>query len=59
MGRFRNYVSAAAGLAILAGAFTVFGPYVDQGQADPPVQGCGRCEYAVAGGSPTQNSRYC
>ena len=38
MGRFRNYISAAAGFVILAGAFTVFGPYVDQGQADPPVK---------------------
>ncbi len=38
MGRFRNYVSAAAGLVILAGAFTVFGPFVDQGQADPRVK---------------------
>ena len=38
MGRFGNYVSAAAGLVILAGAFTVIGPYVNQGQADPPVK---------------------
>ncbi len=38
MDRFRNYISVAAGLVILAGAFTVIGPYVDQGQADPPVK---------------------
>ena len=39
MGRFRIYVFSAAGLVILAGAFTVIGPYVDQGQAEPPVKG--------------------
>ena len=39
MDRFRNYISAAAGLVILAGTFTVFGPFVDQGQsAGVPVQ---------------------
>ncbi len=38
MGRFRNYIFAVAGFVILAGAFTVIGPYVNQGQADPPVK---------------------
>ena len=38
MDRFRNYITAVAGLVILAGAFTVIGPYVDQGQADPTVK---------------------
>ena len=37
MGRFRNYISAAAGLIILAGAFTVIGPYVDLGHSKPPT----------------------
>ena len=38
MDKFRNYVFAVAGFVILASAFTVIGPYVDQGQADPPVK---------------------
>jgi len=38
MGRFRNYVFAVAGFVILASAFTVIGPYVNQGQAEPPVK---------------------
>jgi len=36
MGKFRNYVFAAAGFVILAGVFTVFGPYVDLGHSKPP-----------------------
>ena len=38
MDKFRNYVFAVAGFVILVGTFTVIGPYVDQGQADPPVK---------------------
>ena len=38
MGKFRNYVFAVAGFVILASAFTVIGPYVNQGQAEPPVK---------------------
>ncbi|MCZ6622846.1 MAG: hypothetical protein O7B35_01205 [Deltaproteobacteria bacterium] len=38
MGKLRNYIFAVAGFVILAGVFTVIGPYVDQGQADPPVK---------------------
>ncbi|MEE8625175.1 MAG: hypothetical protein V3T19_07530 [Acidiferrobacterales bacterium] len=36
MGKFRNYVFAAAGFVILAGAFTIIGPYVDFGHSKPP-----------------------
>ena len=36
MSKFRNYVFTAAGLVILAGAFTVIGPYVDLGHSKPP-----------------------
>ncbi len=33
MGRFRNYVFAVSGFVILASAFAVIGPYVNQGQS--------------------------
>ncbi len=36
MGRFRNYVFAITSFVILAGAFTVIGPYVDLGHSKPP-----------------------
>jgi len=36
MGKFRNHIFALAGLIILAGAFTVIGPYIDLGHSKPP-----------------------